>query len=76
MNSKLSDIKLKAMALPVKARAELAEHLLSSLDELGGPEIESMWIDQAEKRYQAYLKGDVSARPVSEFLQEAKEMLK
>jgi len=40
MMSNLLVIKREVMALPVEARAELAEYLLSTLDELAGEEIE------------------------------------
>ncbi len=72
----LVEIKRAAMALPVRARAELAEYLLASLDDLAGQENEAVWIDEAEKRYQAYLKGTLSSRSFADALQEAREMLK
>ena len=72
----LVEIKRVVMALPLRDRAELAEYLLASLDDLAGQENEAVWIDEAEKRYQAYLKGTLSARPFADALQEAREMLK
>ena len=76
INVNIVDIKRKAMALPVQARAELAEYLLASLDDLAGQELEALWIDQAEKRYQEYLQGTLTARPFADAFQEAKERLR
>lgn len=58
----LNDIEKKALALPVKDRAELAKRLLASLDDSSAQEIETIWAEEAEKRYQAYLQGAVSSR--------------
>jgi len=74
--SNLLAIKREVMALPVKARAELAEYLLAGLHDLGGAELESLWVDEAERRYQAYLEGSVTARPATMVLQEARERLR
>ncbi len=73
--SNLLAIKREVMTLPVGARAELAEYLLSTLDDLAGEEIESLWVEEAERRYQAYLEGRVSGRPATMVLREARERL-
>lgn len=72
----LLEIKREVMALPLHARAELAEYLLASLDDLAGQENEVLWIEEGERRYQAYLNGAVSARAATDVLQEARERLK
>lgn len=59
---KLKNIEKKAVALPVKDRAELGERLLASLDNPSAQAIEAVWVEEAEKRYQAYLQGAVSSR--------------
>ncbi len=69
------EIKREAMALPLQARAELAEYLLASLDDLAGQENEALWIEEAERRYQAYLNGTVSARAAADVLHDARERL-
>ncbi len=55
MRAELFEIKRQALSLPVKDRAALAEHLFASLDDLAEQELESMWIGEAERRYQAYI---------------------
>ena len=59
MNLELKGIKQKTLALPVKDWAEFAERLLESLHDPSALEIEAMWVEKAEKRYQAYLQGAV-----------------
>ncbi len=71
----LSEIKREVLALPLQDRAELAEYLLASLDDLAGQENEALWIEEAERRYQAYLNGAVSARAAADVLLEARERL-
>ena len=43
-------IRQGALSLPVQARAELAEQLLSSLDSLSEAEIAQLWLVEAARR--------------------------
>ncbi len=43
---------------------------------LTGTTRESLWVDEAERRYQAYLEGSVTARPATMVFQEARERLR
>jgi len=52
----------EAMKLPAAQRATLARHLLASLDDLDEAEIERLWVEEAELRYQTYKEGDIPAR--------------
>jgi len=40
----------------------LAEYLIASLDSLDAAENEQLWLEEAERRYQEYIKGNISAR--------------
>jgi putative addiction module component (TIGR02574 family) len=61
-----------ALRLPATERAELAEKLLSSLDkEENAAEIEELWVQEAEKRYAAYKRGEISARSAEEIFRDA-----
>lgn len=57
-------LEAEILKLPRSERAQLAERLISSLDEES--EIEQAWIEEADRRYSAYLKGSLSARPAEE----------
>lgn len=71
MTSKIKEIEEKARRLSSYERAILAEHLISSLDEEEDPEAERLWIEEAERRYQEYKKGKVSAKPTKIVFKEA-----
>ena len=43
-------IRREALSLPVPARAELAEQLLSSLDFLSEAEVAQLWLHEAARR--------------------------
>lgn len=62
MLSKIKEIKEEALRLPSHERAQLAEHLISSLDEEEDQEAEKLWIEEAEKRYREYKEGKVKAK--------------
>lgn len=49
----------EVLSLPVEDRAELADILLQSLNSAIDPEIEKLWIKEAEERFEAYKKGEI-----------------
>lgn len=61
-----AQLEAEMMKLPRSIRARLAERLIESLDE--DSEVERAWVGEAEKRYQAYLKGDETALPLEDFV--------
>jgi len=46
----IQTIEQEALHLPIEYRARLAEKLLSSLDDLSEPEIEKLWLVEAQRR--------------------------
>ena len=52
-------IETEALNLDIQARAELAGKLLKSLDEPSVPEIEQLWLEEAERRLNEYRAGKV-----------------
>lgn len=65
-----------ALMLPVAERAALAERLIESLDTLDDAETERLWVEEAERRYQAYKQGRLSARSAAEAIQNAQARLR
>jgi putative addiction module component (TIGR02574 family) len=55
------EIAAEALELPLAARAELASQLLDSLDDLSDEENDSLWAQEAERRYAEYKAGNVEA---------------
>lgn len=58
-NSPLEDIEAAAMQLTTAERARLAERLLASLDE--DDEILAAWVAEAERRGEAFERGEMGA---------------
>lgn len=75
MPSKTKKIEEEALRLSSHERAQLAEHLISSLDELEDPEAERLWIEEAERRYQEYKQGKVKVKPAEMVFKEARSKL-
>jgi len=75
MLSKIKEIEEKALRLPSRERAQLAEHLISSLDEEEDPEAEKLWIEEAERRYREYKGGKVKAKLSDLVFKEARSKL-
>jgi len=74
----LTDIKIveaEAMALPVSQRAALAQHLLASLDDVDEEENERLWLEESQRRYNAYKKGNLSSRDAFEAITDMREQL-
>lgn len=67
MNGSLEKIKGDALSLPVQQRAELAQVLLSSLDEqIPSNSSTTAWDIELEKRVQAIREGKVRGIPAEE----------
>jgi putative addiction module component (TIGR02574 family) len=49
----------QALKLSPKARARLAERLVSSLDDHADPDSERLWLEEAERRLDELLSGKV-----------------
>jgi len=75
MLSKIKEIKEEALRLPSHERAQLAEHLISSLDDEEDQEAEKLWIEEAEKRYREYKEGKVKAKSSDIVFREARSKL-
>jgi hypothetical protein len=72
MSPELQECEAQVMSLPINERAILADHLITSLDLLNDSENERLWIDEAERRYQEYKNGNISARSAANVLRDAR----
>ena len=73
MNSLLEDIEAAALQLPLTERARLAERLLVSLEE--DDEILAAWVDEAERRGDAFERGEMEAIDFDESIARLKAKL-
>jgi len=76
MPLQLMECEEQAIRLPPPERAVLAEHLIASLDDLSGAQIEQMWLDEADRRYREYKNGSMSARPAQDVLRDARAAIR
>lgn len=66
MAMNMSDLEREARSLPVSDRVQLAQSLLTSVDPGEDVDAEDIWLVEAERRYQAYRQGRITARPSTE----------
>lgn len=71
MPKKLEEIMSVAMELSLEDRALLAGTLLVSLDEPYESEVESLWLDEAERRLRDFREGKVKGIPSEEVFKRA-----
>ena len=62
----------QALNLPMKDRAALAERLIASLDTEDAAENERLWVEEAERRYRKYKKGNIPSRAAEDVLRDAR----
>jgi putative addiction module component (TIGR02574 family) len=73
MNTHFEEITKQAKSLTAKEKAALARTLIQELDSIADPEVEQLWIEEAQRRYAAYLRGEIEALPGDEVMQRARE---
>ena len=61
-------------ALIAKEREVLADKLLQSLDDAPLTDVEEAWLEEAEKRYQAYRKGRSKGIPADQLFAEIRSL--
>ncbi len=65
MTERSTQILKEALSLSSDERARLADGLLTSLD-VPNPEIDAMWVREADDRMAAYDRGEMKAIPAQE----------
>lgn len=76
MPSALEICEIQARKLPVGERAQLAEHLISSLEEPDAAEHQKLWVAEVERRHQAYRHRRTTARSAAEAISQAQALLR
>lgn len=62
--------------LTVQEKAALAHQLIEDLDASIDPDVEQVWIAESQRRYQAYLRGELHSIPGDEAMANARNRLK
>jgi len=76
MASPMRDLQSKALKLPQKDRARLAQRLISSLDQERGVDVEALWLREAERRLRELKTGRVTGIPAEKVLRKARAALR
>jgi putative addiction module component (TIGR02574 family) len=71
----LEECRSIALSLPLKDRAALVKDLLDSLEGINESEIEDLWVQEAEARYEVYKSGETESYSVEEVMRAARERL-
>jgi putative addiction module component (TIGR02574 family) len=74
--SDLEELTTRALALPAKSRAELAELLIQSLAETDDKDLKTAWLVEIHRRDQQIRAGLSITKPADEVLREAREHLR
>jgi len=72
----VEELKSQAMQLSVHERAVLAEHLLASLEEDDGADVEAAWLNEARRRRRAFRDGQISAVSAESAIKDARAKLR
>jgi putative addiction module component (TIGR02574 family) len=76
MSTQFDEIERQARLLPLNEKATLARVLIEELDTSVDPNAEQLWIAEAQRRYDAYLKGELEAIPGDDVMKRARNRLK
>lgn len=74
--SELEELTTRAVALPARSRAELAEILIQSIEEVDSEAIKAAWLVEIRRRDQEIRAGAAVARAADEVLRAAREQLR
>jgi putative addiction module component (TIGR02574 family) len=67
----LTELEKDALQLPPRDRAELAAQLIASLEADEEADTEAQWLEEAERRYQAYRDGKLKSKPAQQVFRDA-----
>jgi putative addiction module component (TIGR02574 family) len=70
------ELESKALRLPRKERARLAQRLISSLDPEVDADVERLWLQEAERRLGELKAGKVAGLPAEKVIRKARSALR
>ena len=76
MGNPARQVESKALKLPARERARLAERLISSLDDQTDPDAEKLWIEEAERRLDELRSGRVRTKAAETAFRKARSTLR
>ena len=76
MSALLEELKKQSRLLTTQEKATLARTLIEELDASPVHNVEQLWIAESQRRYEAYLRGEIDAHPGDEVMTRARSRLK
>ena len=71
MSMTFKQLEKEVRQLSAKEKATLARILIEDLDSSADEDVEHLWIEEAQRRYDAFQRGDVEAKPGEEVMRRA-----
>jgi putative addiction module component (TIGR02574 family) len=75
MNTNLDQLTADAMKLPLRDRVQLAQRLVSTVDDEVEADTEALWFAEAERRLEELRSGRVQGIPSDDVFRNAREAL-
>ena len=76
MSTLFDRLEKQARSLTLQEKASLAHILIEELDPAIEGDVEQVWIEEAQRRYDSYRKGELRASPGDAVMQRARSRLK
>jgi putative addiction module component (TIGR02574 family) len=76
MSPLFDELEKQARMLTPQEKATLARILIEELDPAADSQVEQLWIAESQRRYKAYLKGELKSFPGDEVMSRARSRLK
>jgi putative addiction module component (TIGR02574 family) len=70
------EIESRALRLPRRERARLAQRLISSLDQEVNPDVDKLWLREAQRRLRELRSGRVAGIPADKVVRKARSTLR
>lgn len=75
MGMAFDELEKHARALSFQEKATLARILIEELDTTIDPDADRLWLEEAQRRYDSFLRGDIEARSGDDVMQRARNRL-
>ena len=70
------EIEQEILQLNPKEKAALARNIIDDLDVAADENVDRLWLEEAQRRYQAYVAGETKAKPAQEVFDKARQRLR
>ena len=76
MSTNFEELEKRVRALSPKEKAELARILIEDLDAAVDADAQQLWLEEAQRRYDAYCAGELPAHPGDDVMSRVRNRLK